>query len=72
MNLGLHDLKEKPHQAQIQSFRYTACMANELMNKLDELKRTIVGQHERIKVLEREIQEVSDRSIVEFGHNANV
>jgi uncharacterized protein Yka (UPF0111/DUF47 family) len=58
MKMGLYDSPKPPMQAQIQSFRYTACLSIEVMRRIKQLEDTIQSQHEKIQALERVEEEV--------------
>jgi hypothetical protein len=58
MKMGLYNSPKPPMQAQIQSFRYAACLSIEVTRKIEQLEDTIQSQHEKIRALERIEEEV--------------
>jgi hypothetical protein len=60
MKMGIYDSPKPPMQAQIQSFRYAACLSIEATRRIEQLEDTIQSQHGRIRALERVEEEVGE------------
>jgi hypothetical protein len=58
MKMGLYDSPKPPMQAQIQSFRYAACLSIEVTRRIEQLEDTIQSQHRKIRALEQVEEEV--------------
>src|ERR1700750_223380 len=68
VKMGLYDHAKPPSQAQIQCFRFAACLSVEAMKKFEQLQNTIKSQHERIRELEHVTEEVGGVDYVFLGY----
>jgi hypothetical protein len=50
--MGLYNYPKPPMQAQVQSFRYAACLSMEVTRRIKQLEDTIQSQHGKIQALE--------------------
>jgi hypothetical protein len=46
LKLGIHNMKNPPMQAQVQSFQYAACLNSKVLKRVEALEDTIQSQHD--------------------------